>query len=184
MAPLFRRSRIQTVWAAAHAVKNIWSHLDFLTFSQFWFRCSFERVCFVLSVGTIQSPVYDFINTWLPACKILALLICWNEHSSMIQVFSSVICYELPHVSLPAHILTVRNPFKSVLMGFYSHKQRGYGDITVSLLAGWSHSSVQTEIFSNYPVDSHEILTFPFLQLFFLASADGHFWFLVLTANS
>lgn len=69
------------------------------------------------SVETIESLLYDFINTCLSGCKMLGLLDCWNADSSVIQVFSAVICDVLLSVGSPAHIPTLRNPSESVLAG-------------------------------------------------------------------
>lgn len=118
----------------------------------------FSRVilfCQLWSVGTIQSLLFDLINTWLSGCKMLGLLNCWNAVSSVIQVFSAVcdiICEMLPSVSSPAHIPTVRNPFASVHTGFYPHYQFGSKNFNVCLLVGWSVDS------SNYWMSCHDIL--------------------------
>lgn len=71
---------------------------------------------FLQSVESIQSLLYDLVNTWLSGCKMFCLLrYCYADFFSVIQVFSAVICDLLPGVSAPGHI---PNPFESVHSGF------------------------------------------------------------------
>lgn len=80
----------------------------------------FERVISFFwrlwSAGRIQSLLCDLV--WLSGCKTLGSLNCRNADSSVIRVFSAVVCDVLPGVRSPARI-----PFEFVHTGFSTHQR-------------------------------------------------------------